>query len=58
MNAVSGTRNETLEQASADAIRLNVGYFSRRTWFEWLFALLVLAGGLFAFTRYADSMDE
>ena len=57
MNAVSGTRNETLEQASADAIRLNVGYFSRRTWFEWLFALLVLAGGLFAFTRYADSMD-
>ncbi|MDZ7918995.1 c-type cytochrome biogenesis protein CcsB [Rhodoferax sp.] len=57
MNAVSGTRNETLGQASADAIRLNVGYFARRTWVDWLFGLLVLAGGLFAFTRYADSMD-
>jgi len=57
MNAVSGTRNETLGQASADAISLNVGYFARRTWFEWLFAVLVIAGGLFAFMRYADSMD-
>ncbi|HCX80875.1 MAG: c-type cytochrome biogenesis protein CcsB [Curvibacter sp. RIFCSPHIGHO2_12_FULL_63_18] len=57
MNAVSGTRSETLGQASADAISLNVGYFARRTWFDWLFAVLVIAGGLFAFMRYADSMD-
>ncbi|PQA76278.1 c-type cytochrome biogenesis protein CcsB [Rhodoferax sp. TS-BS-61-7] len=57
MNAVSGTRNETLAQASADALSLNVGYFARRTWFDWLFAVLVIAGGLFAFMRYADSMD-
>ena len=57
MNAVSGTRNETLGQASADAISLNDGYFARRTWFDWLFALTVVVGGLFAFVRYADFMD-
>lgn len=57
MNAISGTRNETLGRASADAISLNVGYFARRNWFDWLFALAVVAGGLFAFVRYADFMD-
>ncbi|MBE7940032.1 MULTISPECIES: c-type cytochrome biogenesis protein CcsB [Ramlibacter] len=30
---------------------------SRRSAFDWLFALLVVAGGLFAFTRYAGAMD-
>jgi cytochrome c-type biogenesis protein CcsB len=57
MNAVSGTRNETLGQASVDAISLNDGYFARRTWFDWLFALIVVVGGLFAFVRYAGFMD-
>ncbi len=38
-------------------ITLNEGFFSRRNWFDWLFALLVVAGGLFAFTRYASFMD-
>ena len=42
MNAVSGTRNETLGHASADAISLNVGFFARRAWFEWVFALVVV----------------
>jgi len=57
MNAISGTRNETLGQASADAISLNVGFFARRSWLEWVFALVVAVGALFAFSRYADSMD-
>lgn len=33
------------------------GYFARRTWLDWLFALLVVAGAAFAFTRYEQSMD-
>lgn len=36
---------------------LHEGYFSRRNWFDWLFAALVVAGGLFAFTRYNAFMD-
>ena len=36
---------------------LHEGYFSRRNWFDWVFAALVVAGGLFAFTRYNASMD-
>jgi cytochrome c-type biogenesis protein CcsB len=33
------------------------GAFSGRSWYDWLFAVLVLAGGVFAFTRYAGAMD-
>jgi cytochrome c-type biogenesis protein CcsB len=33
------------------------GAFSGRSWYDWLFAVLVLAGGGFAFTRYAGAMD-
>ncbi|TCP06189.1 c-type cytochrome biogenesis protein CcsB [Caldimonas thermodepolymerans] len=33
------------------------GYFARRTWFDWLFAALVVAGAITAFGRYAGSMD-
>ena len=33
------------------------GAFSGRSWFDWLFAALVLAGGGFAFVRYAGAMD-
>ena len=38
-------------------ITLNEGFWSRRNWFDWLFAALVLAGGLFALQRYGSSMD-
>ncbi len=38
-------------------LTLNESWFSRRNLFDWVFAALVLAGGLFAFTRYAGSMD-
>ncbi|SDM70405.1 cytochrome c-type biogenesis protein CcsB [Oryzisolibacter propanilivorax] len=36
---------------------LDAGYFARRTWLDWLFALLVAAGGLFALQRYGAHMD-
>ena len=34
-----------------------LGAFTGRSWYDWLFAALVLAGGAFAFTRYAGAMD-
>jgi len=38
-------------------ISLNEGFMARRNWGDWLFALLVVAGALFAFSRYASAMD-
>ena len=38
-------------------LTLNEGYFARRNWFDWLFAALVVAGGLFALQRYGAYMD-
>jgi cytochrome c-type biogenesis protein CcsB len=36
---------------------LKEGFFSRRNWLDWLFAAIVVSGGLFAFSRYAAFMD-
>ena len=41
----------------SETITLHSGYFSRRNWFDWLFAVIVAAGGLFALQRYAEYMD-
>ena len=38
-------------------LTLNEGYLSRRTWGDWLFALLAVAGALFAFQKYHAAMD-
>lgn len=38
-------------------LTLNEGYFAKRNVFDWLFAALVLAGGLFAFSTYNQAMD-
>lgn len=38
-------------------LTLNDSWLSRRNAFDWIFAALVLAGGIFAFSRYAGSMD-
>ncbi|MEN5422026.1 c-type cytochrome biogenesis protein CcsB [Comamonas aquatica] len=38
-------------------ITLNEGFFVRRNWFDWLFAALLVAGGLFAFQHYHLAMD-
>ncbi|WBY03540.1 c-type cytochrome biogenesis protein CcsB [Ramlibacter tataouinensis] len=42
---------------ATQTLTLNEGFFARRRPLDWLFALAVLAGGLFAFTRYAEHMD-
>ena len=38
-------------------LTLHEGFFARRNWYDWLFAALVLGGGLFAFSRYSAAMD-
>ena len=38
-------------------LTLHEGYFARRNWFDWLFAAIVVAGGLFALQRYGAYMD-
>jgi cytochrome c-type biogenesis protein CcsB len=36
---------------------LNEAYFAKRNAFDWVFALIVVCGGVFAFTQYFDAMD-
>jgi cytochrome c-type biogenesis protein CcsB len=38
-------------------LSLNDSWLARRNAFDWVFAVLVLAGGFFAFARYAGAMD-
>jgi cytochrome c-type biogenesis protein CcsB len=49
--------NTATTSPSTTTLTLNEGFFARRNWFDWLFALLALAGGLFAFSRYSAYMD-
>jgi cytochrome c-type biogenesis protein CcsB len=51
------TASQTLNPKTPTALTLNGSFLSRRNTFDWLFAVLVLAGTVFAFTRYADFMD-
>jgi cytochrome c-type biogenesis protein CcsB len=36
---------------------LHEGFFSRRNWFDWVFAAIMAAGGLYAFVQYQGYMD-
>ena len=47
----------TTTLAPAGALRFSEGYFARRTWGDWLFALLAVVGAAVAFSRYHDAMD-
>jgi len=49
----------TLSSRTTDAatISLHQGYFAKRNLPDWLFAALVLVGGLYALTRYSAFMD-
>ena len=42
---------------ATSTMTLHEGYFSRRNWYDWLFAALVVVGGLFALQRYGNYMD-
>ena len=46
-----------MNTATTTTLTLHEGYFSRRSIFDWVFAAVVTAGGLFAFSRYAAYMD-
>ena len=35
-----------------------VGFFEGRSPFDWLFALAVIGGGVFAFSHYAGAMED
>nr|WP_315465404.1 c-type cytochrome biogenesis protein CcsB [uncultured Rhodoferax sp.] len=48
--------NETAGTDGSVTLELHARYFKRSVW-EWLFAALVIAGGLFAFVRYQSFMD-
>ena len=47
----------TQPASQATTITLNESFMSRRNWFDWVFAIVVMAGGLFAFSRYSAFMD-
>ncbi|TWO70467.1 c-type cytochrome biogenesis protein CcsB [Caenimonas sedimenti] len=49
MNTATTTATHTLT--------LHEGFFAKRSPFDWVFALLVVAGGAYAFTQYAQHMD-
>ena len=38
-------------------LQIQPGYFARRNWTDWLFAVFMVAGGLFAFLNYQHAMD-
>ncbi len=42
---------------ASTTLSLNEGYFSQRSAFDWLFAVLLAAGAWFAFSRYSAYMD-
>ena len=57
MNKISGSQTEVLTARAQTGETLNAGYFTVRKWWEWVFALAVVAGGLWSLFHYGDSMD-
>ena len=49
--------NTTALQDPNLQLQLQAGYFARRTWSDWLFAALLVVGGLYAFMQYEHAMD-
>ncbi|KQP02863.1 c-type cytochrome biogenesis protein CcsB [Pseudorhodoferax sp. Leaf265] len=47
----------TITRSPSETLVLHEGFLARRNGFDWLFAVLVLAGGIFAFSRYHAAMD-
>ncbi|MBP7565999.1 MAG: c-type cytochrome biogenesis protein CcsB [Burkholderiaceae bacterium] len=57
MTSTATTTPPSSAATAPEPITLGGGYFSRRSTFDWVFAALVVVGGLFALWRYAPSMD-
>ncbi len=51
------TTTAATTRTALPSISLNEGYFAKRNALDWIFAVLVIAGGLFAFSRYSGAMD-
>lgn len=47
----------TATTTTTNTYTLEAGFLARRNLFDWLFALVVAAGGLFAFVQYGQYMD-
>jgi len=47
----------SMKPAVAQSLTLNEGYFAKRDWLDWLFAVIVVAGGITAFSLYHGAMD-
>jgi cytochrome c-type biogenesis protein CcsB len=43
--------------SGSGAVLLSEGYFAKRNLFDWMFAALIFAGGLYALTLYGGAMD-
>lgn len=43
--------------AVGQSLTLHEGYFAKRNWLDWLFAVLVVAGGAYVWTLYGSVMD-
>ena len=43
----------TLSASRGSTLRLNEGYFAKRNILDWVFAVLVTGGFLYAFARYS-----
>ena len=54
MNAVTQTVDL---KKDVHALGQSPGYFARRNWWDWLFALLVAAGGAYGLALYSQHMD-
>jgi cytochrome c-type biogenesis protein CcsB len=47
----------SMKPAVIQSLTLNEGYFAKRDWLDWLFAVIVVAGGITAFSLYHGAMD-
>jgi len=57
MNTTTSINTTTLSAGRGSTLSLNEGYFSRRNTLDWVFALLVAGGLLYALARYGAYMD-
>jgi cytochrome c-type biogenesis protein CcsB len=61
MNTTSINSQSVTTTLAADragqTLSLNEGYFAKRNLLDWIFAVLVVAGGLYGFAKYSAYMD-
>jgi len=57
MNTTTSVNTTTLSSGRDSTLKLDQGYLARRNVLDWLFAVLVAGGFLYAFMRYSAYMD-